>query len=234
MKNCLRKCLNSFCSKTIFFLQLPCDGVLFCIKWLGRFFEQLENLVELFLLWLSLFSVTWQHVNNKHFLPKNSAIRKKIASSGDALKLAKITIDRMSQEHEERKKVSSEKIKILFQTITFVFTIETGLIAYLYKDNKASMSLFFIASIALLAVSLFMIICYYKVSSSNSISYGENNGEYTENDYYSDILYCIEMNNRRLDYFVTIYKSSLRYFLAALVCLIVAIIKQFYMTITFL
>lgn len=122
-------------------------------------------------------------------------------------------------------------MKILFQTITFVFTINTSLLAYLYKNDSGKLNMLFIVSLALLVSSLFMIIIYYKVSAANSITFEEEFNNESEFEYYSDLLFCVEMNNNRLDYFVTIYKSAVRFFMLAIVSLLLAVINQFYSTI---
>lgn len=231
MKNFLRKCSTSkieVFSKKI--ASSPLVITLCIVSHLGKAFDKFEKAIELFLLWVSLFPATWENVNNRHFL-NESIQRKKINRSQEALVLAKISIERIIAEYEDRKKTSSEKTKILFQTITFVFTINTGLLAYLYKGNNGSLNILFVVSLALLVSSLFMIIIYYKVSAANSITFEEEFNEGSIFEYYSDLLFCVEMNNNRLDYFVTIYKSSVRFFILAIIFLLLAVVSQFYTTV---
>lgn len=60
------------------------------------------------LLWVSLFPVTWENVNNRHFM-KESIKRKKIHRSDEAMKIAKASIERMVFEYEDRKKYHQKK-----------------------------------------------------------------------------------------------------------------------------
>lgn len=228
MRNFLHKCFNSKFGEFLKKLLLSPFAILLCIiSLLGKLFDKFEKIIEMLLLWVSLFPVTWENVNNRHFM-KESIKRKKIHRSAEAMKIAKISIERMMLEHEDRKKLSSEKMKILFQTITFVFTITTSLLAYLYKSGSGKLNILFIVSLALLVSSLFMVIIYYKVSAANSITFEEEFNNEGEFEYYSDLLFCIEMNNNRLDYFITIYKSAVRFFILAIVSLLFAVINQFY------
>lgn len=231
MRNFLRKCFNSKLGVFLKKVILSPFALLLCIiSLLGQLFDKFEKLIEMLLLWVSLFPVTWENVNSRHFM-EEPIKRKKIHRSDEAMKIAKISIERMILEHEDRKKVSSEKMKILFQTITFVFTINTSLLAYIYKSDNGRLNILFIVSLMLLVSSLFMIIIYYKVSAANSITFEEKFDKESEFEYYSDLLFCVEMNNNRLDYFVTIYKSAVRFFVLAIVSLLFAVINQFYPTV---
>jgi hypothetical protein len=195
-------------------------------KKISKYIDRIGKIAELLLFWISFYPVTWNNVINGHFL-ETPLKKKQIHNTAEALQFAKMSIERIQLEYDDRNRTSSEKMKILLQIITFVFTITTGLLAYSYKNFQGQINFFFIMSIVLLLLSLFMIIAYYKVKAHNSLTFEEKFTENSEIEYYADLLLCVEMNNCRLDYFITMYKSAIRFFTLALLCLVIAVIKQF-------
>lgn len=193
---------------------------------LSRFFRTLGCLFDLIFFWIALLPVLPKDIKNGYFLSKNKIERKYIRY--DKKCIAKKTIERMDIEYQERKKSSSEKIKILFQVLTLVFTIISAVLAYLIKEIKVGITPIFALSLLFFCISLFMIITYYRVSKVNVISFPNFLSEDSDEvDYLVDRLFCIEMNNARLDYVVTIYNAAFRYFYAAFILFLVALYMQF-------
>jgi hypothetical protein len=154
--------------------------------------------------------------------------RVQIDGSCEALKLSKITIEKIQEEYNKRHDSSSDKMKIIFQTLSFVFTVNAAILTYILKELKQNIDMFFVLSLISITISLFMIIIYYKVSSVNRLSFPKKLEEYSSAEYLSDILYCIEYNHKRLDFVVTVYKAALRYFIVSIIFLVLAIARQFH------
>ncbi|MEQ2845620.1 hypothetical protein [Bilophila wadsworthia] len=188
--------------------------------------SSLGHTIELILLWFSFFPVLPIDIKNKHFLRKKKINKHNI--SNNKIDIAKMFIQQMNIEYQDRKKISFEKVKILFQILTLIFTVMSATTAYIIKELKIHINPLFAFSLIISCISLLMILTYYKVSTINLLSFPTLiHGDTDEQDYLSDRLFCIEMNNARLDYLVTIYNSALRYFYIALVLLFAALYAQF-------
>ena len=191
-------------------------------------FTLTERGFDLILFWLSFFSVEWQDTKNGHFLRGEKLGRKNISNDEVRLSIAKEAIEKMESEYKERKAASSDKVKVLFQILTLIFTVISASLTFLVKDLKFGINFMFSISLMFSFFSLFMVLTYYKVSFVNEISFTDADCiNATAESFLADKLWCIEMNNARLNYNVTIYKSALRYFYAALICLIIALYMQF-------
>ena len=205
-----------------------------CIKdraiWLADLLDACSRFIgrqtDLILFWVSLFPVLPIDIKNGHFLRERRIEKKTIPFA--KIDIAKTAISQMESEYQERKKASAEKVKILFQILTLVFTVISATLAYIIKELKININPIFALSLLFSCVSLFMVLTYYRVSTINVISFPTfQSGDDSEEDYLSDRLRCIEMNNARLDYVVTVYKSALRYFYVALMLLFTALFIQF-------
>lgn len=201
--------------------------VTFFIEILGGAYEILEILLELILFWSALFPLKFSDIKGRHIV-REPIERTKIGTSENELMLAKIATERIQEEYNKRQDSSSDKMKILFQTLSFVFAVNAAILTYILKDLKQGIDIFFVLSLVSITISLFMIITYYKVSSINRFTFPDKLDEYSNSEYFEDILYCLEFNNKRLDFFVTVYKTALRYFTVSIVFLVLAIAKQFH------
>jgi len=213
------------------FLLLPlCAAekfILFFISKFGQLFELFEITIELILFWCALFPLKFTDIKGRHII-REPIERARIGDSEEELGLARIATEKIQEEYNKRQDSSSDKMKILFQTLSFVFTANAAILTYVLKELKQNIDLLFVLSLAFITISLLMIIIYYKVSSVNRITFPEDLQKYSKAEYFSDVLYCLDFNNKRLDFFVTVYKTALRYFTVSIVFFVLAIAKQFH------
>jgi uncharacterized membrane protein len=201
--------------------------ILFFIEIFSNIFEFLETILELAIFWGALFPLKFTEIKNCCII-RDAVVRVQINGSDEVLNLSKIAVDKIEEEYNKRQDSSSNKMRILFQTLSFVFAVNAAILTYILKELKQNIDIFFVLSLIFITVSLFMILIYYKVSSINKLTFPEKLDEYSIAEYLSDMLYCLDFNNKRLDFFVTVYKAALRYFIVSIIFLVFAIAKQFH------
>lgn len=195
------------------------------IEVLSTYVTKFGRVVDLIFLWLSLFDVRLIDIKNGHFLRDQKASGITYPPNWDSISNAEKIILRMEKEYELRKSSSAEKVKILFQILILTFTAMSATMAYIVKDMHQPISKTFVFSLFFALICLYNIISYYRVSTVNAISFDIN--DTSRKTFLSDRIFCLSMNNSRLDYIVTLYKSALRYFYIALIFLIIAFYCQF-------
>lgn len=181
-----------------------------------------------------IFDIKFINIKNGHFIDNINKKIKKTFIANNEFKISKIIIERMELELDSRIKTINYKVKILFNMLTFIFSIFTSAIVYLISSTKEniiqisigyySFNILYLITVPILffLCSFFMILEYYNVSYFNRISYP--NLTILENkklEYLSDRLFCIEINNFRIDYKVEIFISAFRLFFAGIVTFVI-------------
>ena len=227
----MRTFLKNSCDKVkIISIAMLCaieNTFLYIVGTLGKVFDILETTLEIILFWGALFPLKITEIKRRYIL-RSPVARAQIDSSGGGIELAKITIGKIQEEYTKRQDSSSEKMKTLFQTLSFVFAINAAILTYILKELKQNIDIFFVLSLIFITISLFMIIIYYNVSSVNRLTFPDRIEDYSNAEYLSYVLYCLDFNNKQLDVFVTVYKAAMRYFTVSIVFLVIGIAKQFH------
>jgi len=193
------------------------------IESLGDMFERFEFYVELFLFWISGFGVTHSDIKKGYFTSFATDTKLPFAVTNENYDYAKDAIDTLLKDFQERRKDSQEKTKLILQITTFVFTINITLLTLAVKYSDSNLLSFsFALSLALLAMTIFMIKFYYKVTKFEQVTIDNPGNDIfaAKANFLEDKFFCVSRGNDRLNYYVTIYKSALRFFTFAIMVIV--------------